>query len=130
NLNARRINLKISEFKFVENKLKLNVENVLASAVNGKISAAGNPTEKQADFKGIHFPLIIKNIAIQNSNLVYDKGGHPLVFNDLNAKIQNMEMNAKTAKEAFPFKTGFYSATTRNFSYRTQFYNLSASLLK
>jgi len=53
-----------------------------------------------------------------------------LVFNDLNAKIQNLEINAKTAKEAFSFKTGFYSATTRNFSYRTQFYNLSASLLK
>ncbi|MCP2037170.1 hypothetical protein [Chryseobacterium sp. HSC-36S06] len=129
-LNVRRINLKINEFKFVENKLKLNVENVLVSTLNGKISAADNPTKKQADFKGIHFPLIIKNIAIQNSNLVYDKGGRPLVFNDLNAKIQNLEMNAKTAKKEFPFKTGFYSATTRNFSYRTQFYNLSASLLK
>ena len=39
-------------------------------------------------------------------------------------------MNDQTIKDGIPFKTGNYSLTTRNFNYKTKFYNLSASLLK
>ncbi|HAI79919.1 MAG TPA: hypothetical protein DCL65_02665, partial [Chryseobacterium sp.] len=55
---------------------------------------------------------------------------NPLIFKDLNATVQQVEMNSSTIKNPVPFKTGFYSVTTRNFSYGTKFYNLSASLLK
>ena len=39
-------------------------------------------------------------------------------------------MNESTIKQKIPFKTGFYSLTTRDFKYHTKFYNMSASLLK
>lgn len=130
NLTAKQINIKINEFKFINRDLKLNVENVLIDELNGKILAAENPKKKKPDFSGIAFPLNIKTLNLKNSNLIYDKGNKPLIFKDLNANLQNIEMNSATIKDELPFKTGFYSVSTRNFNYKTQFYNLSASLVK
>ncbi len=129
-LAAQNVNIKVNEWKFVDNKLKLNVQNVLVNGLNGKIVGAENPKKRKPAFEGIAFPLIVKNVSLKNSNLIYDQGKKPLVFNDLNANIQNIEMNENTIKNGIPFKTGNYSLTTRNFNYKTEFYNLSASLLK
>ena len=129
-LTAQHVNLKLNVLKFEDHKLKLDVQHVLVNALNGKITAPANPNKKKHDFKGIQFPLTVKNVALKNSNLVFEKNGQPLVLRDLNANIQNVEMNAKTVKDAFPFKTGNYSITTTNFSYNTKFYNWSAKLLK
>ncbi|MGZ5273704.1 MAG: hypothetical protein ACXWCA_05265, partial [Kaistella sp.] len=62
--------------------------------------------------------------------LVFEKEGRPVVFRDLNANIQNVEMNAQTLKQKLPFKSGNYSFTTKNFSYQTKFYNFSSSLMR
>ncbi|KIA90064.1 hypothetical protein [Kaistella jeonii] len=129
-LTAQNINLKINDWTFLNNKLKLNIQNILVSELNGKIVGGENPKKRKLAFEGIAFPLIVKNVSLKNSNLVYEKGKQPLILKDLNANIQNIEMNETTIKEAIPFKIGFYSLTTRNFTYETKFYNLSASLLK
>lgn len=131
NLAAQQVHLKFNEWNFADNKLKLNIENVLVNQLHGKITA-GNLPKKTAKptFAGISFPLVIKNVSLKNSNLEYEKGKQPLMFKDLNANIQNIELNEKTVKEAIPFKMGFYSLSTRNFNYRTKFYNMSSSLLK
>lgn len=130
-LAVQRVYSKINQWDFVENKLKLNIDNVLVNQLNGKITAGNLPKKSvKPSFAGIEFPLIIKNVSLKNSNLEYDKGKQPLVFKDLNANIQNIELNEKTVKEEIPFKMGLYSLSSRNFSYKTKFYNISSSLLK
>lgn len=130
-LAIQQVHLKIKEWNFVENKLKLNIDNVLINQLNGKITASNQPKKAvKNNFAGIEFPLIIKNVNLKNSNLEYDKSSQPLVFKDLNANIQNIELNEKTSKEAMPLKIGFYSLSSKNFSYKTKFYDMSSSLLK
>lgn len=129
-LMAQRLQLKINNWEFIRSKLKLDVETVLVNQLNGKIKTANNPKKKKPTFEGIQFPLKIKNVIVKNSNLEIDSKNQPLVFKDLNANIQQIEMNDQTIKDGIPFKTGNYSLTTRNFNYKTKFYNLSASLLK
>ena len=130
-IDAKQVNLAIKEWNFVENKLKLNIDNVVINELNGKIKGSTSPKKKvKPAFEGISFPLIVKNVSLKNSNLIYDKGSQPLTFKDLNANIQNIELNANTIKGEIPFKIGNYSFTTRNFNYKTEFYNLSSSLVK
>lgn len=129
-LTANRLNLKINEWDFVENKLKLDVEQILVNQLNGSIKTVENTSKNKLKIEGIHFPLKVKSVVLVNSNLQIDSKNKPLIFKDLQAKIQNIEMNEQTVKEKIPFKTGSYSLTTRNFNYQTEFYNLSASLLK
>lgn len=129
-LTADQLNLRVNNWEFVNNKLKLDVQNVLVNQLNGSIRTAKNAKKKEPTFEGIHFPLIIKNVELKNSNLTVDNQDQPLVFKDLNANIENVVLNETTIKDKLPFKTGNYSLTTRNFNYKTKFYNLSASLLK
>lgn len=129
-LTADQLNLRVNNWEFVNNKLKIDVQNVLVNQLNGSIRTAKNAKKKKPTFEGIHFPLIIKNVELKNSNLTVDNQDQPLVFKDLNANIENVVLNETTIKDKLPFKTGNYSLTTRNFNYKTKFYNLSASLLK
>jgi hypothetical protein len=129
-LTVQNVNLRMKDWSFLNNKLKLNIENILINGLNGKIVGSQNAIKKKPAFDGIVFPLVVKNVSLKNSNLIYDKGKKPLEFKDLNANLQNLEMNETTVKERIPFKIGFYSLSTRDFQYKTQFYNLSASLLK
>lgn len=129
-LTMAELQLKIKEWKFIENKLSLNIDDVLVNSLKGKITSAKNPQQKKATFEGIQFPLIIKNVTVKNSDFMIDSKNQPMTFRDLNANIQNVELNANTVKNAVPFKTGFYSMTAKNFDYKSKFYNWSASLLK
>lgn len=130
-LTASQLSLKINEWKFIDKKLKLDIENVLVSNLNGRIQAGSGKAKKKSGFEGIHYPLLVKNVVVRNSNLIYDSQNKPLALNQLNLNIQNIEMNAETAKSGFPFKIGNYQLSTKNFNYRiSPYYNLSSSLLK
>ncbi|MEC5158740.1 hypothetical protein [Chryseobacterium sp. MP_3.2] len=129
-LTAKHIALKINEWKFVNNKLSLNIQNVLLDVLKGKISTAKNQQKKQPAFEGINFPLKIRNVQVKNSDLTFDSKNQPLIFTGFNATIQNIEMNAQTVKSEIPFKSGDYTLTTKNFLYKTRFYNLSSSFVK
>ncbi len=130
NLEVQRVQLQINDWEFIDNKLKLNVQKLFVHELNGTVKTPDHTQKRKPTFEEIQFPLLVKNVVLKNSNLVVDHKNQPLVFKDLNANIQNIEMNSQTIKDEIPFKTGFYSLTTRNFTYKTKFYNLSASLLK
>ncbi len=130
NFTGERITFKMNEFGFKENKLNLDVENILIDRLNGTIKAAANSPKKKSDFSGIRFPVKIKIISLKNSNLVYDKGNQPLAFNDLNANLNAMEISPKPDNSGLAFNLGNYSAMTRDFKYKTQFYNLAVGLLE
>lgn len=118
-------NLKLNQWKFSNHQLTLDAEHLLIDRLNGKITIAKNRQKKKTEYGGIHFPLLIRNIELRNSNLTIDQENRPIVLNELNAKIQNLEMNEQTVKGTLPFKTDNYSLSTKNFSYRIdQFYQL------
>lgn len=131
NLISDRIRFTVDNWKLENDKLKLNAKTLLIDGLNGTIAAAKNPIQQKPNYNGIDFPLTVKNVSLKNSNLVFDNGTKPLVFKDLYANIEGLEMNEKTVKDAIPFKTGNYTLTTRNFSYRpNQFYQMNVGLLK
>lgn len=129
-LSSKQVFLKVNKWKFIDNKLKIDVDNVLISNLNGKIKSPENPKNKKPTFDGIAFPLMVRNVQLKNSNLILGKQNNPLQLNDLNATLKNLEMNESTIRGKIPFKVGYYGFSTRNFNYKTQFYRISASLLK
>ncbi|WP_027376918.1 AsmA family protein [Kaistella palustris] len=129
-LSVNRLDLKINDWQFNNNKLKLNLQNVLLTGLKGTVRPAENSAKQKPIFAGIQFPLLIKNVAVKNSDLIIESKNQPLILKNLNANFQDIEMNAQTIKSRLPFKTGNYTLTTRNFTYKTKFYNFAASLLK
>ena len=119
----------IDKFEFVNRKLNLDLKSVFIENVNGTVKAGENKPEKKAG-PGMIGSVKIQKISLKNSNLIYDKGKQPLAFHDLNATINAIEIGPKPNNQGLDFKVKDYFLTTRNFAYRTEFYNLSVGLLK
>lgn len=130
-MNVARARFVLDNWRMHNSKIKVNAKSLLIEGVNGNILAAKNPVKKKADYSDFELPLTVKNIQVKNSSISYEKNAQPLVFNNLNGFVNNLEMNSETVKDGLPFKTGNYSFTTSNFSYRVgKFYTLAAGLLK
>jgi len=131
-LAANRVTLQLNEWNLKDNKLKLDAQSLYVNGLSGKIAAAtAKPSGKKMNFDKINFPLIVRNIVVDNSRISYSKGADNQTFDNLYVKVQNLEINEKTAKEKIPFKTGNYSITARNFSKRlNQYYVMNAGLMK
>lgn len=129
-LGVERIQLKINELKFVDQKLKMDVGNVLVNSVQGKILTAKNPNRKKNNYSGIQFPFKIGNVALRNSNITVDNGKSPIALKTLNANFRHLEMNSNTIRQNFPFKIGNYDIATQQFTYNTEFYNIKADQFK
>ncbi|CAD7806453.1 hypothetical protein CHRY9390_01513 [Chryseobacterium aquaeductus] len=130
NLKANQIAFYINKWEIVEKKLSLDVQNVLVNQVNGTITAGMAKSDRKSDFSGIQFPIVIRNVNLKNSNIIYDSKQQPLKFNDLNASIKNIELTEKPKNGGLAFKVKDYKLTTKNFAYKTKFYNMTASLLE
>lgn len=128
-LKTRHIAFNINKLEFVEKKLNLDLKDVLAENVSGTIKVGENKPQKNPR-PGIINSVIVRKMSLKNSDIIYDKGKQPLAFHDLNATINTIEIGAKPDNQGLSFKVKDYFLTTRNFAYRTQFYNLSAGLLK
>lgn len=120
----------VNSWKFENNKLKADVKNVVVEALNGKFTAPENENRKKASLSQISLPLIVRNVELRNSNLAIDRPDNPMVLHDLNARVQNFEMNAETVAQNTPFKVGDYAFTTKNFTYTTKFYTFGIGLFK
>ena len=130
-MDIERIHYSINDWKFIEKKLKLDVRNVLIEGANGKILVKKKTNVKKTNntYDGLEFPLLIKNVEVKNSNLTYDQGQQPLTFKHLNAQFSNIEMNKSTSKKGIPFNTGDYKIQSKDFNYKTKFYQLSAAVV-
>ncbi len=130
-VSADKIAMKINEWKFINNKLKLNAENAFIKGLSGNIITPENPQKKSNNFDKIVFPLTVKNIQVLSPNFSMGKASGSRTFQNLVLKVENFEINEATAKQKVPFKTGKFSVTTRNFSHRVnQFYTMNAGLVK
>ena len=128
-LNTSHIAFNINKLEFINKKLNLDVKDVLVENANGVINAGENKPKKNTN-SGIIESVIVRKVSLKNSNLTYDKGKEPLSFHDLNATVNGIEISPKLNSEELSFKIKDYFLTTRNFAYKTQFYNLSLGLLK
>ncbi|MCS4304226.1 hypothetical protein [Chryseobacterium sp. BIGb0232] len=128
-LKTRHIAFNINKLEFINKKLNLDLKDVLVESANGIIKAGENKPKKSTN-PGIIQSVIVRKVSLKNSNLTYDKGKEPLVFHDLNATVNGIEIGPKANNQGLSFNVKDYFLTTRNFAYKTQFYNISLGLLK
>jgi gas vesicle protein len=130
NLVANYIGFAINKWEFIDKKLNLDVNDVLINNVNGTIKAGEIKNNKKANLAGIQFPIVIRKVMLKNSNITYDKGNQPLIFNDLNATLNDIQLTSKPNNAGLAVNVKSYFVTTKNFAYKTQFYNMTVGLLK
>ncbi|MGU3374677.1 hypothetical protein [Chryseobacterium sp. M5A1_1a] len=129
NLKSNHIAFNINKLNFTNKKLNLDIKDFLVENLNGTIIAGENKQKKNFD-SGIIESVIIRKASLKNSNVIYDKGKEPVAFHDLNATVNGIEIKPKPNSQGLSFKVKDYFLTTRNFAYKTQFYNISLGLLK
>jgi len=129
-LKANQIAFNINKWEMIDKKLNLDVQDVLVNQVNGTITAGTAKSVKKSDFNGIQFPVIIRNVNLKNSNIIYDKANQPLSFNNLNASVKDIELSEKSKNGGLAVKVKDYTLTTKNFAYKTKFYNMTAAALE
>lgn len=127
-LKSSHIAFNINKMEFVNKKLNLDVKDVLVESANGTVNAGEKRPGKNTS-SGIIQSVIIRKVSFKNSNLIYNKEKEPLAFHDLNATVNGIEISPETNK-GLSLKIKDYFLTTRNFAYKTQFYNISVGLLK
>lgn len=129
NLKANLVAFNINTFEFIDRKLNLDIKDVLVDQVNGTIKV-GPPRPKKIPKENKVEQILVRKVTLKNSNLTYDKESEPLVFNDLNATINEIEYKSKPDNHGHTLKVKDYFLTTKNFVYKTRLYNLGVGLLK
>lgn len=132
NLLTDYIRFTINKWDFTDKKMNLDVNEVLMSRVKGKITAGTGKTvnRKKQNFNGIQFPIIIRKVILQNSDIIYSKNNQPLSFQDLNATVNDIQLINKKDNSGIEAKISKYAVSTKNFGYKTKFYNMTAGFLK
>jgi len=129
NLTANAVAFNINKWEFIDRRLNLDIQDVLVDNVKGIIKTEEIKTKRTPKENKIN-SILIRKVSLKNSNLTYDKGNEPLVFNDLNATINGIEFTSKPNNHGHTLKVKEYFLTTKNFAYKTQFYNITVGLLK
>ncbi|NML58220.1 hypothetical protein [Chryseobacterium cheonjiense] len=132
NLASDYIRFNINKWDFADKKMNLDINDILVSSVKGKIIAGTDKTvnRKKQDFNGIQFPIIIRKVVLQNSDIIYSKNNQPLSFQDLNATVNDIQFINKKDNSGIEAKISKYVVSTKKFGYKTKFYNMTAGFLK
>ena len=126
----KNIDVKIKSWNFNNDRLKLDVENILINGLNGKLNLAKNKNKKNNAKSEDPGDILIRKISLKNSAFRMDSGNKPMDFKNLNVEVRNLAMNAQTAKNKTPFKIGSYSLAATNFKYNlSEFYNASVGTI-
>ncbi|WEK68725.1 MAG: hypothetical protein P0Y62_12800 [Candidatus Chryseobacterium colombiense] len=126
-LKLNQLAFTINKWETIDKKLNLEINEILVDRVNGifKAQEKEKTTPKKVEIKGIQFPLIVNKVTVKHSNIVYEKGNQPLKLNDLNASLNHLEIKQKSDGTGLGFDVKNYMFSTKNFAYRTQFYNMT-----
>lgn len=128
-LKTSLVAFNINKFEFIDKKLNIDIKDVLVDNANGIIKAGDNKIKKTPKENVVN-SILVRKVSLKNSNVTYDKGNEPLVFNDLNATINDIEVKSKPNNHGHTVKVKDYFLTTKNFAYKTKFYMMSVGLLK
>ncbi|MFC3160114.1 hypothetical protein ACFOEQ_18025 [Chryseobacterium arachidis] len=130
-LVANYIGFNINKWELVDKKLNLDVKDVLVDRVKGSIKAGEvQAVKKTANLSGIQFPILIRKVALKNSDITYEKNNQPLSFNNLNAIINDIQLTSKTGNSGIAVDMKNYILTSNSFAYKTKFYKMTSGLLK
>lgn len=131
-LVADHILFNINKWDFAEKKMNLDINDILVSRIKGKITAATDKpvSPKKQNVNGIHFPVLIRKVVLQNSDIIYSKNNQPLSFHDLNATVNDIQLVSKKDHSGIEAKINKYNLSTKNFGYKTKFYTMAAGFLK
>ncbi len=131
-LTADYIGFAMNKWDLANKKMNLDIKEVLVDRVKGGIKAgeANNKTDKQGDIQGIKFPVNIRKVTLRNSDITYDKNNQPFTLNNLNATINDIQLNSKEGKPGMNVGIKSYTVTSDNFIYKTQFYRMTAGAFK
>ena len=126
-VKVNQIEFNINEWKIQDKKLNFDVKDVLIDRISGvyKLSGVGG-VKKKTTYSGIHFPIIIRNINVKNSDFTLDKGNQPIAFKQLNAQVNNVEISSKKNNSRLAVKINDYHLSATDFSYKTKFYLMTA----
>ena len=117
--NVKIAQTRITDFhwKLKDNQPKINVGNVLINNLQAQIYRSKSPKDDLTRKKlysellrSIQFPLLVKNLNIRNSNLVYEEdlpnGNKPgkLTFSQFNLNAQNLNSNKGFKNTVVPIK--------------------------
>lgn len=128
-IKSDHIAFHVNKLDFIDKKLMLDVKDLLIENVNGTLH--GRKDKPDVSKKpGIIHSLIVRKASLKNSNITYDKGKQPLSFHDLNATFNDIELIPGPNGKGVSFQVKNYFLTTRNFAYKTRFYNINLGLLK
>ncbi|WP_415324573.1 hypothetical protein [Chryseobacterium sp. MMS23-Vi53] len=127
-LGVNHIAFNINKFGFIDNKLDLDIKDFLLENANGTITAGEHKSKKRSKNTRIE-SILVRKLQLKNSAITYDKGNEPLTFNDLNATLSNVHYASNPNDEGHSLKVEDYFFTTKNFAYKTQFYNMTVGFL-
>jgi len=125
---TRLVAFNINTLEVVNKKLNLDIKDVLVDNVSGTLAAPQRKSKKTTGENKIN-SVLVRNISLKNSNIIYTNENGPLVLNNLNAKINDFQLAPKQNNSGHTVKIGDYSLTAGNFAYKTRFYNMTAGLL-
>ncbi|MGS0748094.1 hypothetical protein [Halpernia sp. GG3] len=129
-IHTRSILLKMKNWKMVNSKLKMEIDNVLVDEIKGKIATSNIKSEKKNKISILDFPLKIHKINLKNSDLDFETKGQPIVMKGLNLNINELELKQDEANQIL-LKSANYNFTAINFNYQpSQFYKISANAIK
>jgi hypothetical protein len=124
------IGFNINKLGFVNKKLDLDIKDFLVQNVSGTITAGTvKDQKKNKNPSGIE-SVLLRKIIVKNSSLTYGKKNQPLTFTDLNGTINDVELKPKTDNSGMAVNVKNYLLTADQFSYKTEFYDMKAGLLK
>jgi len=124
-LKLKQLAFTINKWEFIDKKLNLDVNEVLIDQVVGHFKAQEETIQKKTEIKGVQFPLAVQKVVLKNSNITYEKGSHHIKLNDLNASLNHLEIKQKSNRQGLAFEVKNYMFSTKNFAYKTKFYNMS-----
>ncbi|KMQ69666.1 hypothetical protein ACM39_00980 [Chryseobacterium sp. FH2] len=128
-LKVNHVAFHINKWEFINRKLALDIKDVLVDNANGTLKIEKNKVKKAVKENKVQ-SILVGKFSLKNSNVTYDNGGEPLVFNDLNATVNDIKAISKPNNFGYNIKVKDYFLTTKNFAYKTKFYNLSVGLLE
>ncbi len=121
-----RLAFTLNKWEFIERKLSLDIKEILVDKATGSIRADEATTNKKSGNGRIHFPVLVRKILIRNSDVGYEKNNQPMAVTNLNASVNGLQLNRLSGNSGMAISMKDYRITAGTFSYRTQFYHMTA----
>ncbi len=128
-LKIPHIEVDVNKLAVVDGKLQIDINRIGVDNLNGVFKSEVPKSKKKHSYDGIMFPIVIRNVDVKNSNVVYDKRDQPLVFKNLNASFIGIAMTPKKDNSGLATSMKDFKISTQNFAYKTKYYKLSVGSL-